>query len=132
VPRRVLIIDDTPEIADLLSLALRKHGYDTSVSGYTTAVSELLEREPADAVVFDCSAFDMSESLYDMLRDEPRHAGLPVVIVTDTPEEAVASLRARQARHVRLVPKPFRGSDVIAALEELLAAVVEGDRSRER
>ena len=127
MPPRVLLIDDTPEIADLLSLALRTRGYDIAITGYTTAINELLARQPAEAVVLDCSAFDMSESLFDMLRDEQRHAALPVVIVTDTPEEAVASLRARSARHVRLVPKPFRGSDVVSALEELLGAVAQGD-----
>jgi DNA-binding response OmpR family regulator len=132
VSRRVLLIDDTPEIAELLSIVLRKHGYGVTVTGYTTDISSLLAREEAEAVVLDCSAFDMSESLFDMLRDEQRHAALPVVIVTDTPEEAVASLRGRRARHVRIVPKPFRGSEVVLALEELIGTEPQGDPPLER
>jgi two-component system, OmpR family, response regulator len=118
--RRVLLIDDTPEIAELLSFALRDHGYDVSVSGYTTSINALIVEDQPDAVVLDCSMLDMSESLFDTVRDDERHAALPVVIVSDTPDEAVRGLRARQARHVRLVPKPFTGSHVVAALEELL------------
>ena len=118
--RRVLLIDDTPEIAELLSFALRDHGYDVSVSGYTTSINALILQDQPDAVVLDCSMLDMSESLFDTVRDEERHAALPVVIVSDTPDEAIRGLRARQARHVRLVPKPFTGSQVVAALEELL------------
>lgn len=119
--RKVLLVDDTPEIAELLGLALRDHGYDVSVSGYTTSINELIVSDQTDAVVLDCSLFDMSESLFDTVRDDDRHTALPVVIISDVPEEAVASLRARQARHVRLVAKPFTGSQVVAALEELLA-----------
>jgi DNA-binding response OmpR family regulator len=118
---RVLLVDDTPEIAELLGFALRDRGYDVTVTGYTSSINEMIAREQADAVVLDCSMFDMSESLFDTVRDEQRYAALPVVIISDTPDEAVASLRTRKARHVRLVPKPFSGSQVVAALEELLA-----------
>ena len=117
---RVLLIDDTPEIAELLSFALRDRGYDVTVSGYDTSINELVVQDRADAVILDCTMLNMSESLFDAVRGEARHAELPVVIISDTPEVAVASLRARQARHVRLVPKPFGGSQVVAALEELL------------
>ena len=74
----------------------------------------------AAAVVFDCAAFEMSESLYDALRGDPAHPDVPIVIITDTPDAAVASLTGRQARRVLLVTKPFRGSDVVRALDQLL------------
>ena len=119
-PRRILLIDDTPEIAELLSFALRDHGYEVVATGYTDTVNEWIVNERADALVLDCSVFDMSESLFDMVRDDPAHAGLPVVIISDTPEEADASLRARQADHVLLIPKPFTGAQVARALDQLL------------
>ena len=56
------------------------------------------------------------------MRAHPDHAGLPVVIISDTPEEADASLRRRAAQHVLLIPKPFTGSQVARALDQLLAA----------
>jgi DNA-binding response OmpR family regulator len=123
--RRVLLIDDTPEIAELLSFALRDRGYEVSVSGYTTSINELIVQDQPDAVVLNCTLLDMSESLFDTIRDEERHVALPVVIISDTPEEAVSGLRARKARHVRLVPKPFTGSQVVAGLEELLGPMDE-------
>jgi len=39
--------------------------------------------------------------------------------VSDTPERADASLRARHAEHVVLIPKPFTGSQIARALQEL-------------
>jgi len=119
--QRILLIDDTPEIAELLTFALRDRGYDVVASGYTDAVNELVLEQRADALVLDCSVFDMSESLFDTVRHHPDHAELPVIIISDTPEEADASLRSRQARQVVLIPKPFTGAQIARALDELLA-----------
>ena len=118
---RILLIDDTPEIAELLTYALRDHGYDVIATGFDPGVSELVAGHHADALVLDCSAFDMSESLFDAVRANPDYAALPVVIVSDTPEKADASLRKREAEHVLLIPKPFTGSQIARALDQLLA-----------
>jgi len=115
-----LLIDDTPEIAELLTFALRDRGYDAFAAGYTATVNELILEQRADALVLDCSAFEMSESLFDAVRHHQNHAELPVVIISDTPEQADASLRSRNARRVLLVPKPFTGAQVARALDELL------------
>jgi len=117
---RVLLIDDTPEIAELLTFSLRDLGYEVFASGYTSAVNELINERGADAVVLDCSAFDMAEALFDSVRHHADHAELPVVIISDTPELAEASLRSRKARRVLLVPKPFTGAQVGRAVAQLL------------
>ena len=119
-PRRILLIDDTPEIAELLTFALRDRGYEVVAEGYTGLANELVIQHRADALVLDCSAFEMSESLFDTVRAYADHAELPVVIISDTPEEADSSLRSRRARRVLLVPKPFTGSQVANALDQLL------------
>ena len=118
--RRILLIDDTPEIAELLTFSLRDLGYEVFASGYTASVNELLVENHSDALVLDCSAFDMSESLFDAVRHHPDHAEFPIVIISDTPEEANASLHSRNARKVLLIPKPFTASQVGRALEQLL------------
>jgi DNA-binding response OmpR family regulator len=118
--RRILLIDDTPEIAELLTFSLRDQGFDVVATGFTDAICEQVVEQRADALVLDCSVYNMSESLFDTLRSDPAHARLPVVIISDTPVEADASLRARQANDVMLVPKPFTGSQVARALTMLL------------
>jgi DNA-binding response OmpR family regulator len=117
---RVLLIDDTPEIAELLTFALRDHGYEVFATGYTSTVNELLVEQRADALVLDCTSFDMSESLFDSVRHHPEHADLPILIISDTLGTADASLRSRNARRVLLIGKPFSGSQVASALAQLL------------
>jgi DNA-binding response OmpR family regulator len=119
--RRILLIDDTPEIAELLTYALRDRGFEVFASGFSDSVNDLIVEQRADALVLDCSVYNMSESLFDALRDDPNFAGLPVVIISDTPELADKSLRERNAENVLLIPKPFTGSQVARALTELLS-----------
>jgi DNA-binding response OmpR family regulator len=118
---RILLVDDTPEIAELLTYALRDHGFEVVATGFDHGVADLAAEHQADALVLDCSAFEMSETLFDAVRATPSQATLPVVIVSDTPEKADASLRKREAEHVLLIPKPFTGSQIARALNELLA-----------
>src|SRR6266436_5250665 len=120
LPKRILLIDDTPEIAQLLTFALRDHGHEVFAEGFTDTVNDLIRDLKADALVLDCSTFDMSESLFDLVRHHPDYAELPIVIISDTPEKADASLTARNARKVLLIPKPFTGSQVARALSDLL------------
>ncbi len=117
---RVLLIDDTPEIAELLTFALGDQGYEVVAAGFTDAIAELVADVHCDALVLDCSVYEMSESLFDTVREQPDQARLPVVIISDTPEKADASLRARQAQRVLLIPKPFTGLQVARALGDLL------------
>ncbi len=118
--RRILLIDDTPEIAELLTFSLRDRGFEVFATGYTTSVNEMLMEQRAEALVLDCSVYNMSESLFDTVRSDPDHAELPIIIISDTPEEADASLQSRNAQKVFLIPKPFTGAQVARALDELL------------
>jgi len=114
---RILLIDDTPETAELLSFALRDRGYEVVADGYTTSLNELLREQRADALILNLTTWDMSEWLFDSVRGDSQ---LPVVIVTDTPEKAEPRLRERKAQRVLLVPKPFTGGQVAQALAQLL------------
>jgi DNA-binding response OmpR family regulator len=120
LPKRILLIDDTPEIAQLLTFALRDHGYEVFAEGFTDTVNDLIRDLKADALVLDCSTFDMSESLFDVVRHNPEYTEFPIVIISDTPEKADASLTSRNAQKVLLIPKPFTGSQVARALADLL------------
>lgn len=103
-----------------MTFALRDRGYEVTASGYRHDLEAVIGDQPVDALVLDCSVWEMSASLFDALRGQVVYADLPVVIISDTPEKVDAGLRSRRARRVLIVPKPFTGSQVAAALERLL------------
>jgi DNA-binding response OmpR family regulator len=117
---RILLIDDTPETAELLTFALRDRSYEVFADGYTTSLNDLIRQQGADALVLNLSTWDMSESLFDSVRADAGHADLPVVIISDTLDKAELKLRSRKAQKVLLVAKPFTGGQVAQALLQLL------------
>jgi two-component system OmpR family response regulator len=135
-PVRVLVVDDEPNIAELLSMALRLEGWEISVAHTGgDAVSKAREHWP-DAVVLDMMLpdFDGLEVLRRMRASSP---DVPVLFLTarDAVEDRVTGLTAGGDDYVT---KPFSLEEVVARLRALLrrtgaaserssAALVVGD-----
>ena len=117
-PLRVLVVDDEVTIAELLSMALRYEGWETSVA-YTgrQAVAAAKQVRP-DAVVLDIMLpdFDGMEVLRRMRADMP---DVPVLFLTakDSVEDRVAGLTAGGDDYVT---KPFSLEEVVARLLGLM------------
>src|SRR4051794_4790478 len=117
-PVRVLVVDDEPNIAELISMALRYEGWDIStVHNGTRAVREAKEQQP-DAIVLDVMLpdFDGLEVLRRIRAHQPH---VPVLFLTarDAVEDRVAGLTAGGDDYVT---KPFSIEELVARLRGLL------------
>jgi two-component system OmpR family response regulator len=115
---RVLVVDDEPAIAELLSLALEYEGWDVCAAESGTAAVELARSFRPDAVLLDRMLPDLDgfEVLRRLRVDSP---GLPVVFVTarDGDGDRIPGLTARGDD---CVPKPFSLEEVAASLRRLV------------
>ena len=75
--RRILLIDDTPEIAELLTFALRDRGYEVFADGLYRQRQRIDPGAARRCAGARLTAYDMSESLFDSVRHTPDHAELP-------------------------------------------------------
>ena len=117
-PIHVLVVDDEPNIAELLSMALRYEGWQTSVAHTgNKAVAASKEIRP-DAVVLDIMLpdFDGMEVLRRLRAHLP---DVPVLFLTakDAVEDRVAGLTAGGDDYVT---KPFSLEEVVARLRALM------------
>jgi len=115
---RVLVVDDEPSLAELLSMALRYEGWDVRTAGTgTAAVREARDFRP-DAVVLDVMLpdFDGLEVLRKLRADRNT---VPVLFLTarDAVEDRIAGLTAGGDDYVT---KPFSLEEVVARLRGLL------------
>ena len=94
-PLRVLVVDDEPNIAELLRMALRYEGWDVHVALSGSQAVTTAKRQRPDAVVLDMMLpdFDGLEVLRRMRTDQ---ADVPVLFLTarDSVEDRVAGLTA--------------------------------------
>ena len=115
---RVLVVDDEPNIAELLMMALRYEGWEarTAATGLE-AVRAAREQEP-DAIVLDWMLPDLDglEVLRRVRRHDPR---VPVLFLTarDAVEDRIAGLTAGGDDYVT---KPFSLEEVVARLRGLV------------
>jgi len=102
---KVLVVDDEPEVRQVLHEFLSSRGYDVSVAAGGADAVALVEAIRPDLILLDVAMPDMDgvETLRRIVEIEP---GIPVIMVTANADIGVTSkLLALGA--VDYVPKPF-------------------------
>jgi two-component system, NtrC family, response regulator PilR len=100
-PSRVLVVDDERSMRELLSIVLRRDGYDVLIAEDGAAGLELLKRERVDILITDIRMPQMNG--VDLLREAKRIAPDIVSIVMTafaSTETAVEALRLGAADYV--------------------------------
>ena len=115
--RRILLIEDDPRLAAMVSEYLGEAGYRVSVAGGGAAGMRLLEREPFDALVLDLSLPDI-DGLEVCRRLREKH-GLPVLMLTARGDAADRILGLELGADDYL-PKPFEPRELLARLKAIL------------
>ncbi|MFI1917963.1 response regulator transcription factor [Nocardia sp. NPDC020380] len=114
----VLVVDDEPALAELVSMALRYEGWEVSTAADgRTAVTVAREVRP-DVVVLDLMLPDMS-GLEVLARLRQQLPQLPVLLLTakDSVEDRIAGFTAGGDDYVT---KPFSLEEVVLRLRALL------------
>jgi two-component system OmpR family response regulator len=111
---RVLVVDDEPNIVDVVSMALRFHGYGVETAGTGADALAAVTAFRPDLIVLDVMLPDM-EGFEVARRLGAERAGTPIIFLTarDAPEDKLRGLTTGGDDYVT---KPF-------SLEELLARV---------
>lgn len=117
-PVRVLVVDDEPDIAEVVTGVLRYEGWDVRTAGTgRDAVREGLDFRP-DAVVLDIMLPDRDGlSVLRELRAAQPHVCVLFLTARDTVEDRVTGITAGGDDYVT---KPFSLEELVARLRGLL------------
>lgn len=117
-PVTVLVVDDEPVLAEMVSMALRYEGWNITTAGDGSSAIAAARRQRPDVVVLDVMLPDMSglDVLHKLRSENP---GLPVLLLTakDAVEDRIAGLTAGGDDYVT---KPFSIEEVVLRLRALL------------
>lgn len=82
-PARILIVDDQPDICEMLTQVLEPDGYETESAGSgKRAIAAVREHIP-DLILLDVSMPDMDGyEVASTLKADPRTAGIPIIMVS--------------------------------------------------
>ena len=117
--KRVLVIEDEPNIIQAISFILSRDGWavDTHADGKTAL--EAVARRAPDVVILDVMLPNRSglDILQD-LRADPETRDLPVLMLTARGQKKDRELAERYGAS-RFMTKPFSNEDVLASVREL-------------
>ena len=130
-PVKVLVVDDEPLVAELLTIALRREGWRVTTARDGSDAVAAATREPPDLAILDIALPDTDglTLMHELRALIPR---LPVLLLTGraTPEDRIAGLAQGGDDYVT---KPFSLEEVVLRLRGLVrrsGVVTDLDRGR--
>jgi two-component system KDP operon response regulator KdpE len=115
--KRILVVDDEPEITLVLRSGLAKHGYDVRVAGEGQAALELFQAWTPDLVVTDLSMPNMDGmKLCERLR---QISAVPIIVLSVKSDEAT-KVDALDVGADDYVTKPFGMGEFLARVRAAL------------
>ena len=120
--RRVLVVDDDPEIVTFLATLLELEGIESQVATSAAAALERLEGTLPSLVLLDIAMPDRDGlDLCRELKKDPRTRDVPVFVVSARPGKDVVE-RALAAGAEEFIRKPFENHELIARIRVRLSA----------
>jgi DNA-binding NtrC family response regulator len=119
--KRILIVDDEPNIRRILQVAFEKAGYFPFVAEDAYQAMEVVQSESPDCVITDVTM--PGKTGYELLRDLKSYKNdLPVVVMTafGTIPQAIQAIRDGAFEYVT---KPFD----LESLKKIVASAMEGE-----
>jgi len=115
-PKKIMVVDDDPEIVDYLVTVFRERGYDTCSATGGVQATETLLRENPDLITLD---LEMPEEwgprFYRRYARMPEYKHIPVIVISGLPGIHMAIPKA-----VATIPKPFDPAEVLRVVEEAI------------
>jgi DNA-binding response OmpR family regulator len=118
--QKILLIEDNPDLANLLSLYVRSGGYkevlaQNSAQGISKALSERPDLIITDLFLPDMNALDAANEL----RQNPTTAGIPIIILTAM-TAGDWKAQALKAGVAKFLVKPISRSHLLEVVRNLI------------
>lgn len=119
--KRIIVVEDDPDIRALLDLELRANCYDTAFARDGLEALTLIRTTPPDLIVLDIGlpagdGFTVMERLKNFAALE----GIPIIVITASTNPQ-AHERALAAGALAYIEKPFDAESLLGTIEQALA-----------
>ncbi|MFY8094626.1 MAG: PAS domain S-box protein [Niveispirillum sp.] len=123
MPADILICEDDPHIARLLSLLLGRAGFTPVIAGTAAEAMTLLARQQFQAMTLDLMLPDLPGiNLFRAIRAQPATRDLPVIIVTATGDAEREAVEGEAVGVIDWLSKPIDEDRLLAALHRAVQA----------
>ena len=120
--RRVLYIEDDPEMIDLVTMILSRRGYSVKGAHGGRQGVDIVTQEHFDLILLDLMMPGMDGwEVYQQLKNSEETKNIPVIIVTAKAQAIDRVLGLHIAKVDDYISKPFRPQELLDSIEQVLA-----------
>lgn len=120
--RKVVCVEDEPEMIDLIRLILNRKGFEVvGAAGGKKGLETIREQKP-DLVLLDLMMPDMDGwEVYQQLKADGATREIPVIVVTAKAQSIDKVLGLHIAKVDDYISKPFSPQELLTSVENVLA-----------
>lgn len=118
--KRILIVDDEPDILRVVMFRLRKAGYEVisaedGQAGWQMAITEMPDFILLDIRLPLMDGFEVCKKL----KEDPKTAGIPVIFLSASSAEDLSS-KVKEYNAEGFMRKPFEPDELLKTIEKIL------------
>ena len=120
MPKKILLVDDEPDLVLLMEARLRANGYDVLSAQDGQTALEVAKREKPDLIILDLMLPKMDGyKVCGLLKKDSRYAKIPIVMFTARAQEEDRKLGEEVGANAYLT-KPFEPDTLLGKIRELI------------
>ena len=119
--KRILCIEDEPEMIDLIRLILGRRGFEVTGASGGKAGLDAVRAERPDLVLLDLMMPDMDGwEVYQQMKADESTRRIPVIVVTAKAQSIDKVLGLHIAKVDDYIAKPFSPQELLSSVEKTL------------
>ncbi|MFH1184577.1 MAG: response regulator [Chloroflexota bacterium] len=125
--KRILCIEDDPEMIELIRLILERRGFVVDGADGGKAGLEALRAAPPDLVLLDLMMPDMDGwDVYQKMKADESTRHVPVIVVTASAQNIDREFGLHIAKVDDYIVKPFSPQDLLSSVDRVLGGAPPG------
>ncbi len=119
--KKILCIEDEPEMIDLIRLILNRHGFDVQGADGGIEGLELTRKNLPDLILLDLMMPDMDGwEVYQQIKADEKTSRIPVIVVTAKAQNIDKVLGLHIAKVDDYIAKPFSPQALLESVQKVL------------
>lgn len=120
MPKKILIVDDSESIREVVSFTLENEGFEVLVANDGTDALKFLDGREIDMIITDLHMPEMDGiTLIKHVRAMEAYQRIPILFLT-TESQTAKKMEAKEAGATGWIIKPFVPAKLIAVLQKVL------------
>lgn len=125
-PKKILVVDDEPDVTDLLAYTLKAKGFAVEAVNNPNASIGLARSLVPDLVILDVMMPELNGiQICRMLRADPKLKRVPVIFLTAKAEES-DRIQGLESGADDYICKPFSTKELVLRVQSILRRTAEG------